>query len=154
MTSSLLTVGRAALAETLNVLQAAGDCECVVLWLASSEQGVFTVKEVYRPPQRASQDYFEIPRAGMVSIMDRLRTRSLSVAVQIHTHPGRAFHSAADERWAIVRHVGALSIVIPYFARHTTAEHFFDESAVFRMDPRGQWQEITTLEEVLVIGDR
>jgi len=147
-----VAVGRVALAETVRMLQAAGQSECVVLWLAASEDAVLTVKEVYRPLQNASQDYFEIPREGMAAVMTRLRTRSLSVAAQVHTHPGSAFHSAADERWAIVRHVGALSIVIPDFAGNTNPAAFFDRSAIFRLDDRGRWQPIAEPTEVLMLG--
>jgi len=35
------------------------------------------------------------------------------VAAQVHSHPDEAFHSKGDDEWAIVRHEGALSIVVP-----------------------------------------
>jgi len=103
MTMSKLTIDYAVLVETTRLLQAAARSECVLLWLAAREGQDLTVTEVYRPAQRASADFFEIPRDSMAAVMARLRTQSLSIAAQVHTHPGRAFHSAADERWAIVR---------------------------------------------------
>jgi hypothetical protein len=38
------------------------------------------------------------------------------LAAQIHAHPGRAYHSGADDVLALVRLPGALSIVVPDFA--------------------------------------
>ena len=148
-----LAIRRVTLVDTVRALQAAATTECVALWLAAPEDGLLTVKEVYRPPQQASDDYFEIPPAGMAAVMARLRTQSYSVAAQVHTHPGEAFHSAADERWAIVRHVGALSVVIPEFGRHVTADRFFEGSAIFRLNDVGRWQQIPSPDEVLFIKE-
>jgi proteasome lid subunit RPN8/RPN11 len=151
MNVQVLRVGSQTISKTVKMLQGAGERECVVLWLAARVDQAPVVKEVYQPQQRASEDYFEIPRAGMAAVMERLRVQGLWVAAQIHTHPGRAFHSAADEKWAIVRHLGALSIVIPDFARHTVPEQFFDRSAVFRMDAQGRWAQIRAPDEVVAI---
>jgi hypothetical protein len=38
------------------------------------------------------------------------------LAAQIHAHPGRAYHSGADDQLALVRLPGGLSIVVPDFA--------------------------------------
>ena len=151
MNVPLLFLSREVLVETTRLLQSVQHSECVVLWLAAREAEQLTVKEVYRPAQKASEDYFEIPRESMAAIMQRLRQKSLSIAAQIHTHPQRAFHSAADERWAIVRHVGALSVVIPEFARRTTPDSFFDQSAVFRLNESGRWQQITLVNDVISV---
>jgi len=146
-----LTIGLEALVETTRLLQASARAECVLLWLAARDGPDLTVREVYRPAQRASEDSFEIPRDSMAAVMTRLRTQSLSIAAQVHTHPDRAFHSAADERWAIVRHVGALSVVIPDFARNTSPERFFERSAIFRYDDTGHWQQMGSVDDVLLV---
>jgi proteasome lid subunit RPN8/RPN11 len=151
MTMTKLTIDYVALVETTRILQASTHSECVLLWLAAREGQNLTVKEVYRPAQRTSADYFEIPRDSMAAVMARLRMHSLSIAAQVHTHPDRAFHSAADERWAIVRHVGALSVVIPDFARNTRPEDFFDRSAIFRLDEQGRWQQMASATDVLTV---
>jgi hypothetical protein len=39
------------------------------------------------------------------------------LAGQIHAHPGRAYHSPADDALALIRLPGGLSIVVPHFAR-------------------------------------
>jgi hypothetical protein len=94
--------------------------------------------------QNTSIDYFEIPRNGMAALMDRLRTQALYVVSQIHTHPLEAFHSSADDKWAIVRHVGALSIVLPNFAKSTTLKNFLREAAVYQLDDANSWNAVSS----------
>jgi hypothetical protein len=71
--------------------------------------------------------------------MDHLRSTRRRIVAQIHTHPGRAFHSEVDAEWAIVRHVGALSLVLPRFAVSTTPENFLDEVMTYEYSPAGDW---------------
>lgn len=134
-----LEISQEHIQRTIDLLRSAGQRECVLLWLGLRESGAQRITEVYKPIQEASVDYFEIPRQGMAELMARLRVQSLYVASQVHTHPGEAFHSAADDSWAIVRHLGALSIVLPDFATATTAQTFLDQAAVFQLDPANRW---------------
>ena len=128
--------------ETINLLRRAGRRECVLLWLGRRENGVQRIIHVYRPLQNSSIDYFEIPRRGMAALMERLRTQGLYVVSQVHTHPCEAFHSPADDKWAIVRHNGALSIVLPHFAKSTTVDNFLEQAAVYRLDASNIWNEV------------
>jgi hypothetical protein len=85
---------------------------------------------------------FVIPREGMAALHGELRRERLMVAAQVHSHPLQAFHSKADDRWAIVRHEGALSLVVPYFASRTSLRNFLDETKIFRFSPNAQWIEV------------
>ena len=85
---------------------------------------------------------FTLPLPGMNALHNELRHRRQMVAAQIHTHPGRAYHSKADDRWAIVRHVGALSLVLPNFAFGTTTKTFFDNARVYRFSEDGLWSPV------------
>src|SRR5260370_12464079 len=107
-------VSSSAIRKTLSLLRRAGLRETVLLWLGREAAEVQRIVDVYRPIQHGAVDYFEIARKGMAALMDRLRTQGLHVVSQVHTHPKEAFHSFADDKWAIVRHVGALSIDGPY----------------------------------------
>lgn len=127
---------------TIKFLRAAGRNECVLLWLGRREQTSQRVEEVYKPLQEAQFDYFEIPRQGMAELMERLRQNGHYVLSQIHTHPGEAFHSPTDDRWAIVRHTGALSIVLPYFASQSTDRNFIEQAAVFYLDGSNVWRAV------------
>lgn len=128
--------------ETLAHLREAGrdGRECVVFWLADRpvRPGAL-IREVYRPDQYAARDIFRIPPEAMTGLMAHLRARRLSLAAQVHSHPGRAFHSRADDVWAVVRHEGALSIVVPDFARRVDARTFIDMAATFRLSTDDQW---------------
>jgi hypothetical protein len=146
--SDLVTCATKHVATTLGHLREAGvrRQECVVLWLGRpSERGVEVV-EVYRPQQRAAMDMFHIPPAGMAALHTTLRRDRVMVAAQVHSHPQEAFHSLADDQWAIVRHVGALSLVVPDFAAHTQVDTFLKHTKVFRFSPSAQWCEVPATE--------
>lgn len=136
-----LVVPRGILEATLRVLQDAGreGKECVVLWLGTRTTTTITIAESYVPVQIASEDFFQIPRESIAALLEVLGARGLMVGAQVHTHPQEAFHSAADDRWAIVRHVGALSLVLPFFAQRTKPETFLTDAAVFRLSLGNDW---------------
>jgi proteasome lid subunit RPN8/RPN11 len=140
----LITCEGAHLVTTLDHLRDGGrdNCECVVLWLGRREGASVIVQEVYRPKQIAKADMFWIPPEGMDALKLLMRRRRLMVAAQVHSHPGGAFHSAADDQWAIVRHEGALSIVVPEFALHTFRENFFDHAKAYQLSPANEWCEV------------
>ncbi len=144
MNISPVEISSGQIAETIDLLRQAGRKECVLLWLGRRENGVQRIFDVYRPLQQAARDYFEIPRQGMAALMERLRTRELYVVSQVHTHPELAFHSPADDKWAIGRHIGALSIVLPFFAKSTTTENFSEEAAIFQLDSVNCWNEVAS----------
>jgi hypothetical protein len=132
------------IAQTLAILQKGGQegTECVVLWLAQVSGARIRVQEVYSPVHRAKSDMFWITEAGMDELKARLRETHTMVAAQVHTHPGRAFHSEADDRWAIVRHEGALSIVLPRFALETSVLTFDRDVKVYRLNEDDRWCQI------------
>ena len=130
------------LAETVACLRRGGMLgeERVVLWLAkASAQPSLLVTEVYEPAQIAAVDYFRLPPASMQALMRHLRIKRLKIVAQVHSHPGRAFHSEVDDEWAIIRHRGALSLVLPQFAAATTASNFFDEAMTYELSAANEW---------------
>lgn len=136
------------LENTLSELSAAGrnKSERVALWLGARRGGNIQIETLWVPEQQAGYDFFDIPPRAMKALFGELRDRRLMVAAQIHTHPREAFHSYADDKWAIVRHVGALSLVIPYFAQRTGAATFVRDAAVFVLSPKNQWIEAAPTE--------
>jgi hypothetical protein len=139
-----VVVARHVVAETIEELRQGGHArtERFVLWLARKTDSHLLIHEFYVPQYEASSDYFHIGRPAMARLMEHLRTRELMIGAQLHTHPQEAFHSLADDRWAIVRHVGALSIVLPDFGRTITVENLFSEGKVFTLSPSNNWAEI------------
>lgn len=134
---------------TLSNLHEAGRrrCECVLLWLGRRDADAITIVEAYRPLQAAKEDMFHIPPEGMTALHDHLRRQRFMVAAQVHSHPLRAFHSQADDRWAIVRHEGALSLVVPNFARDTTVSNFLDQAKIYRFSADARWVEVPAHEQ-------
>jgi len=130
--------------STLAELRDAGRSrrECVMLWLGRRESERVRVHRAYQPIQNAAEDMFEIPPAGMAALHAELRKHRLMVAAQVHSHPAQAFHSKADDRWAIIRHEGALSIVVPYFASGTTVSNFLEQTKVYHFAATARWTEV------------
>lgn len=131
--------------ETLRFLQASGQksCEGIVLWLGGREGSNINIKVVYEPAHRAEADVFHIPPNSMLQLKEYLRKNRLFIAAQVHSHPSEAFHSRADDQWAIVRHAGALSIVLPRFALQTTPATFFDHAATFKLSETNRWEQLS-----------
>lgn len=71
------------------------------------------------PRQNARRDEYghvsvEVPREGQMDLALALGPDDLYVA-RIHSHPGNAFHSAADDANPVISFEGGLSIVVPFF---------------------------------------
>lgn len=141
---SRIRISRPQVEETLRILRGSGarGREGIALWLGHRRADHDVVERVYQPIHRAAADFFHIPPEGMRALMAILGDAGLRVVAQVHTHPAEAFHSAADDKWAIVRHRGALSLVLPWFASRTTAATFLTDSAVFELDAANNWVEL------------
>jgi hypothetical protein len=143
---SALTCRSTAIVETIDHLRTAGrgEQECIVLWLGrrSAAADTMDIQEVRRPRQTARRDRFYIPPDEMAALKVYLRENRLIIAAQVHSHPAEAFHSLADDTGAIVRHVGALSFVVPWFASKVCVSSFFSEAVLFELQEDNSWLEI------------
>lgn len=140
---SQLVIARTELEQSIQMLRAGGARgeERMVAWLGKDLlTGAGRVREVYEPEQLCKMDRFYIPPASMTALMGTLgRTRS-KILAQLHTHPHEAFHSEADDVWAIIRHRGALSLVLPHFAQATTADNFLDQVKTYEFSADAHWR--------------
>jgi hypothetical protein len=126
--------------DTEAALQQAGrrGDELFLFWSGVIERNAFKVQTLHRPTQRCRKS----PRGLSVHIdggalHDQARWlaehREL-LGVQIHTHPEDAYHSEADDEHAAVTLTGAVSIVVPDFARRAV----FDlGTSIFRLYESG-----------------
>lgn len=137
----IITCPQSAIDASLDRLREAGELgkECVVLWLGKRRATEIAVVDSYLPLQEAEVDYFRIPPEGMAALHAKLRAERLMVAAQIHSHPRDAFHSEADDDWAIIRHQGALSLVVPRFAVDTFAHNFLQQTKIYRFSEKATW---------------
>jgi len=108
--------------ETSEILRMFGERECegLVLWLGYvNNDNTCHVRKILTPPQDSikSEDgvgYF-VTAETLFSLNKLLSSTRLRLLAQVHSHPGRAFHSAADDRYCIVTAEGGFSIVVPDF---------------------------------------
>ncbi len=130
--------------QTVGHLRQAGKVgvECIVLWLGDRDGDHVRVVTAYRPEQTARRNRFLIPPREMSNIMALIRERRWMIAAQVHSHPFEAFHSKADDEGAIVRHEGALSFVVPWFAASTNAQTFLHEVALYCLQAGDRWVEV------------
>lgn len=142
----------AVVSATIDALRRSGarGHEGIVLWLGERRSGQIEVAQAYVPEHSARRDMFHIPPSGMRTLQGHLRARRWMIVAQVHSHPGLAFHSSADDDWAIVRHVGALSIVAPYFARQLTPGSFLADCATYELDEGNRWRRV----EIGDVGSR
>lgn len=143
-----VSVSKKGVEETINFLQEAGKrrTECVLLWLAKNSGNHLMVEQIYRPQQTAEADIFRIPPDSMRNLMSKLSSEDLMIAAQIHSHPVAAFHSKADDSHAIVRHIHALSLVLPYFALRTNIDSFLVDTKIYKLNSKNQWVELEPYE--------
>lgn len=154
MNNEALILSPDLIAVTLASLRMAGTMckEGIVLWLGRRERaGEIRVVEVYVPDHEAESDYFWIPPESMQALLLHLQETTTFIASQVHSHPNKAFHSYADDQWAIVRHLGALSLVVPHFAQVTTVDTFIQDIAAFRLTAQNQWDELAPLDRGTIL---
>lgn len=131
------------LEDSIQILKSSPDKEKVILWLGQRVNDSYLVEEVFTPIQITEADYFHIPESAMDELMARLRNSRRMLVSQVHTHPFEAFHSAADDRWAIVRHVGAYSLVLPEFCAKTQRRNFIRTVASFVLNDANKWKKVS-----------
>lgn len=137
------------LSETFAELRRCG-CgirECQVLW-TSPWNNLATINRVVHPKHFARGDGFELDGAWLNAFWQELTATASGIRVQIHTHPGRAFHSPTDDEWPIIHTPGFLSLVIPRYAKGS-AELTDAYLAELRQD--GTWQEVPINERLEVV---
>jgi len=61
--------------------------------------------------------------------------------IRVHSHPARAFHSATDDANLVISHDGALSIVVPHFAKY--AKDDLSSVVAFEYSTRVGWTELS-----------
>lgn len=116
-------IPEAVLVETRELLQERGalGVEGVVLWVGcvlSAETA--EVSLAFMPPQVAYQSSdglaVEVPQDALSELIAALPD-DVFVLARVHSHPGEPFHSPLDDTNMLIAHEGAVSVVVPDFAR-------------------------------------
>ena len=131
---SALEITGAAVAETVERLRASNTRERVVLWLGRRQDDIVHIHEVFLPMQETAADDLPDParrHGGAVGSHAAETTDGRSAGSHA---PRGSLYSPADDCWAIVRHQGALSLVVPRFCQTTSAATFVQDALVSPVD--------------------
>jgi len=139
-----VTVSLEVVASTLEVLQEYGSqgFDGLVLWLGHVLDGTASVSRALVPDQNpiSSEDgvgYF-VEGATLFRLNRVLAASGLRLIAQVHSHPTHAYHSEADDRYAIITAEGGLSLVVPNFGKAPLNPSSW---AVYRLSS-GDWKHI------------
>lgn len=110
--------------ETLSSLSKyrAKKSECLVFWGGIvGASGEVVITSLLRPNHTYQGWRVQLTSSEMKNLLRALRNRDEKLMVQIHSHPGEAFHSPGDDDLATSFHNGFLSIVVPNFAKNISS---------------------------------
>lgn len=124
-----------------------GRNECQALWISPWDSPE-TISRVVHPEHAASRGGFELDDDWLAAFFLELGEVNSGIRVQIHTHPGEAFHSATDDAYPIIHSVGFLSLVIPDFALGPVD---FSHAYLTEIQPDGRWQQVSIESRLTVI---
>jgi proteasome lid subunit RPN8/RPN11 len=125
----------------------AGRSECVV-YLTGPGDDDGLIDGVVHPRHTAGPGGYDLDSNEIAELWRDLATFGRSVRVQVHTHPGAAYHSSRDDRLALIHTPGFLSLVIPNFALGKIG---FDGAFLAERDQHGCWVGVSLGERLAVV---
>ncbi|MGH3147146.1 MAG: Mov34/MPN/PAD-1 family protein [Rubrobacter sp.] len=132
------------------------DMEGFALWAGVHRDEEFLVTQTAIPAQEGLvlEDGVCVAVGGeeLHRINVWLFEEELALIAQLHSHPTEAYHSVTDDAFPIATTVGALSLVVPFFARE---EFSLADCAVYRLDASGRWTGLSVpeVQELIAIED-
>jgi hypothetical protein len=108
---------RSILEETFALFRqcGAGRRECQALWV-SPWSALQQISAVIHPRHQATSAGVQVDPNWIGNYWLELSEKKMGIRVQVHTHPGAAFHSGTDDEFPLIHQPGFLSLVIPNFA--------------------------------------
>jgi len=134
--------------ETFAIFRSCGasERECQLYWVSKWDDPANLVAVVH--PRHTSSPYgLSIESAWISAFWNELADQGQGVRVQIHTHPGEAFHSEIDDAYPLLVDTGFLSLVIPDFAMGPVG---FDRAYLAEIQPDGSWLEVPINERIRI----
>lgn len=143
----------AVLVETISFLRKVGarGNEGFVLWSGTLTSGRnFRFSSVVIPEQVAIETehglLVTVEGEALFRVNKAVHERAEILAAQVHTHPTDAYHSSTDDTFPLVTLVGALSVVLPDFARRAPQD--IDRWAWYRLSKRAKWEPASTTTKI------
>jgi hypothetical protein len=115
----------------------AGTRECVC-YLSGPLAAPAVLDRVLHPLHTASVRHYEVDPGWLHLTSRRLAREGREIRLQVHTHPGRAYHSILDDAYPIVAVAGLLSLVLPEFACGPVG---LRGAYLARLEADGSWSE-------------
>lgn len=132
------------LQQTVEALRSFGRSgnEGFALWVGTIANDRASVTQCLVPKQNSIQSedgvgYF-IESSTLFALNRYLSEQKLRLIAQVHSHPTEAYHSSADDAYAVVTAEGGFSLVVPYFARGPA---LIASWAVYRLRDR-RWRQL------------
>lgn len=117
--------------------------EAVVLWIGrKASEGLVEILSVHMPEQLAIRTEFGVAVTVVEHALSTLIATlpaGMFVPIRLHTHPGEAYHSSTDDDNMLLSHRGAISIVVPCFAREQIE---LSRCSVNELDHHHRWREL------------
>lgn len=112
----MLTVPRPVLDRVGAVIRACGHgaTECVVYVTAPTRRPT-TANDLIHPRHTATASSTHVGEEELDRIWDLLLEHGSTIVLQVHSHPGEAYHSHTDDCWPIIHRPGFPSLVVPRF---------------------------------------
>ena len=126
----------------------AGERECKLYWVSSWDDRAH-LTEVIHPRHSSNRYGVTLDSDWINALWLDLASRGLGVRVQVHTHPGEAFHSDTDDAFPLIHEAGFLSVVIPDFAKGPVG---FSSTYLTEIQSDGSWCEVPVGERLLIHG--
>jgi hypothetical protein len=117
-----------------------------VLW-TSSWHSPDEISDVVHPGHQAHGGGFTLDSEWLHKFWLKLAETNSGIRVQVHTHPGGAFHSRTDDQFPIIHTPGFLSLVIPNFG---LGEPSFKDAYLTEIQPDGTWQQVSISARLVV----
>lgn len=93
--------------------------EGLVLWIGEYTEAKSVVIHAIVPPQTPIKSEsgvgYLVSGETLFELNKILHSTGLRLISQVHSHPGKAYHSEMDDRYAIVTKDGFFSVVVPNF---------------------------------------
>ena len=93
--------------------------EGIVYWIGDLKENVVKITDVIFAANYSGFEnytcYAKVPLTSSFEIAKTIRKSKKILFMQVHSHPGKAFHSITDDKHPITHRIGLISIVVPYF---------------------------------------
>ncbi len=95
-----------------------------IVYLLGQTNGSSTLfTTAVRPQSETTHGSFSVTAPAMARVVRTAAAVGLQVVGQVHTHPGRAYHSEGDVEGARIVYDGFVSVVLPEYGRRLPALH-------------------------------